>query len=364
LPTSDLQSTLVEVERLLRPSEFDKTVTEQGEPPHERRRVAIRLGNLDRLAKVHDRGVRVALQKRDEPEFRARSVGPGRLIELLCQGEHLGPGTLGQRWIEVFVGFTLDDQHAQAKPFVATDQRSVEVFAQALRHLRDCQLRQLAPQAVHFSVQGVPLITSSDECFTCLCVQRFCSSPHAKPGEAISFGEQFLRVGDLRDSGGVLKKREQRTDDADQVKTAARHDSLPRFAGAPWIFYNRLPRVSSSKVVIDSQWQRSVHHRCHPGHACSLAKHRRLSSTRRLAGTRFEAWLRHDGAPVRKHGLNKCGTNGQSRLGEERGVVRLRDLAPPPPRWQSSGSEWQVDSSRSAFVAAAASARRRDLRSG
>ena len=28
------------------------------------------------------------------------------------------------------------------------------------------------------------------------------------------------------------------TDDADHVKTAARHDSLPRFAGAPLIFYN------------------------------------------------------------------------------------------------------------------------------
>ena len=85
----------------------------------------------------------------NEPEFAARSVGPGRLIKLLRQGERLGPGTLGQRWVEVFVGFTFDDQHAQAKPFVATDQRLVEVFAQALRHLRNCQLRRSATARDH-----------------------------------------------------------------------------------------------------------------------------------------------------------------------------------------------------------------------
>ena len=32
--------------------------------------------------------------------------------------------------------------------------------------------------------------------------------------------------------------REDNTDVADQVKTVARHDSLPRFAAAPLIFYN------------------------------------------------------------------------------------------------------------------------------
>jgi hypothetical protein len=65
--------------------------------------------------------------------------------------------------------------------------------------------------------------------------QKACS----RSREAVGFGEQFMRVGDLRDSGGALKKREQRTDDADQMKTVARHDSLPRFAGAPMMFYNR-----------------------------------------------------------------------------------------------------------------------------
>ena len=54
----------------------------------------------------------------------------------------------------------------------------------------------------------------------------------------------------MRESRGVLKKREQRTDDADQVKTAARHDYLPGFAGAPLIFYNRLQPDSRLKVVI------------------------------------------------------------------------------------------------------------------
>ena len=39
----------------------------------------------------------------------------------------------------------------------------------------------------------------------------------------------------LSDDGRAQQGREQRTDDADQVKTVACHDSLPRFAGAPLI---------------------------------------------------------------------------------------------------------------------------------
>ena len=58
-----------------------------------------------------------------------------------------------------------------------------------------------------------------------------------------------MRVGNLRDSRGTLKKREQRTDDADQMKTVARHDSLPRFAGAPQMFYNLGQRVASLRAV-------------------------------------------------------------------------------------------------------------------
>ena len=91
-----------------------------------------------------------------------------------------------------------------------------------------------------FGVQRISFVAARDECLAGLGVERLCSSPHSEPREAISFGEQFMSVGNLRDSRGVLKKCEQRTDDADQVKTAARHDHLPRFAGAPLIFYNRV----------------------------------------------------------------------------------------------------------------------------
>jgi hypothetical protein len=61
-----------------------------------------------------------------------------------------------------------------------------------------------------------------------------------------------MRIGDLRECWGVQNKRENNTDVADHVKTAARHDSLPRFAGAPLIFYNRVGSVSSHKIVIAS----------------------------------------------------------------------------------------------------------------
>ena len=47
-----------------------------------------------------------------------------------------------------------------------------------------------------------------------------------------------MRIGDLRECGGAQNKREHNTDVADHVKTAARHDYLPGFAGAPSIFYN------------------------------------------------------------------------------------------------------------------------------
>ena len=45
-----------------------------------------------------------------------------------------------------------------------------------------------------------------------------------------------MRIGDLRECGGAQNKREHNTDVADHVKTAARHDSLPGFAGAPLMF--------------------------------------------------------------------------------------------------------------------------------
>jgi hypothetical protein len=102
----------------------------------------------------------------------------------------------------------------------------------------------------HFRVEGVSFVAVRDELISRLRVERLRSSPDAKPREPVSFGEQLMRFGNLRASRGALKKREQRTDDADQVKTAARHDYLPGFAGAPLMFYNRGLLDSRHKVVI------------------------------------------------------------------------------------------------------------------
>jgi hypothetical protein len=104
----------------------------------------------------------------------------------------------------------------------------------------------------HFRVEGVSFVAFRDERIARLRVERLRSSPDAKPRQPVGFGEQSMRFGDLRDSGGVLEKREQRTDDADQVKAVARHDSLPRFAGAPLMFYNCIRFLSRHKVVIDT----------------------------------------------------------------------------------------------------------------
>ena len=85
---------------------------------------------------------------------------PSRLIELLGQGERLGPGALGQRRVEVFVGLAFDDQHAEAKPVVGLDERVVEVLAEPLRYFRNGQCRQLAAKPADFRVEGVTLVAS------------------------------------------------------------------------------------------------------------------------------------------------------------------------------------------------------------
>ena len=54
----------------------------------------------------------------------------------------------------------------------------------------------------------------------------------------------------LRDCRRAQKNSNDNADVADQTKTAARHDSLPRLAGAPLIFYNRVRVLARHKVVI------------------------------------------------------------------------------------------------------------------
>ena len=67
-----------------------------------------------------------------------------------------------------------------------------------------------------------------------------------------------MRIGDLRECGGAQNNREHSTDVADHVKTAARHGSLPRFAGAPLIFYNRVGPLARHKVVIEMNGRATI----------------------------------------------------------------------------------------------------------
>ena len=94
----------------------------------------------------------------------------------------------------------------------------------------------MTAQPAHLRIEGVPLVAAGDERFTSLGVERFRAGPDSKPSESVGFGDEVVWVRCLSDDGRAQQGREQRTDDADQVKTVARHASLPRFAGAPPIF--------------------------------------------------------------------------------------------------------------------------------
>ena len=232
----DLECAFVEVERLLRATELDVPVPEESEPTYERRGVAVRLGDLDGLSEIHDCGVRVALEERDQSEFATRAICPSGFIEFLGERKCLRPGALGERWIEVLVSLAFDDQHAKPKPLVALNERILKIIAKAFGDFRNGEGRKLTAQPAHLRVEGVPLVTAGDERFTSLGVERLRAGPDAKPSESVGFGDELVWVRGLSDDGRAQQGREQRTDDADQVKTVARHDSLPRFAGAPPIF--------------------------------------------------------------------------------------------------------------------------------
>src|SRR5690606_26013082 len=128
--------------------------------------------------------------------------------------------------------------------------------AQTLGHFGNGQGWQLATKAAHLRVQRIPLIAPSDESLTGLGKERLRTRPHSEPGEAVSFSEQVVRVGDLRDSRGVLKKREQRTDDPAQMTTVARHDSLLGFAERRGSSTTNRARPSSDDSLWTIEWKR------------------------------------------------------------------------------------------------------------
>ena len=230
-------------------------MAEESEPTHERRGVAVRFGDLDGLSEIHDCGVRVALEKRDQSKFATRAICPSGFTEFLGERERLRPGALRQRWVEVLVSLALDDQHAKPKPLVALNQRVLKVVAQAFRDVWNWRGSEVDRAAGSPPRRGRSARHRGDKPFAGLGVERLRAGPDAKPSESVGFGDELMRVRGLSDDGRAQQGREQRTDDADQVKTVARHDSLPRFAGAPLMFYNCLGFLARHKVVIE--WQSS-----------------------------------------------------------------------------------------------------------
>ena len=204
----DLECAFVEVERLLRAAELDVPVPEESEPTYERRGVAVRLGDLDGLSEIHDCGVRVALEERDQSEFATRAICPSGFIEFLGERKCLRPGALRQRWVEVLVGLALDDQNSKPKPLVVLDQWIVKVIAQAFGDFGNGERGKLTAQAAHFRVESVPLVAACDECFARLGVERLRASPDAKPSESVGFGDELMRVRGLRDEReGTVRPR-------------------------------------------------------------------------------------------------------------------------------------------------------------
>lgn len=88
------------------------------------------------------------------------------------------------------------------------------------------------------------------KCGARLRVKRFRTGPGPEPGQAIRFREHFVRVRFLRDRRRAEENSNDNGDVADQMKTAARHDSLSGFAGAPSIFYNRV-KVAGKELLIE-----------------------------------------------------------------------------------------------------------------
>ncbi len=144
----------------------------------------------------------------------------------------LRPGALGERWIEILVSLSFDYQHAKPKPLVTLNERILKIIAKAFRDFRNGEGRKLTAQPAHLRVEGIPLVAARDERFTSLGVERLGAGPDAKPSESVGFGDEIVWVRGLSEDGRAQQGREQRTDDADQVKTVARHDSLPRFVRA------------------------------------------------------------------------------------------------------------------------------------
>jgi hypothetical protein len=111
----------------------------------------------------------------------------------------------------------------------------------------------LSAEPAHFSIESVSLVAAASKRLAGLRVERLRTRPNAQPSKAICFCEELMRICVLRERRRAEKERDYYTDVADHAKTVARHDSLPGFAGAPLIFYNRALLDSRYKVVIGRQ---------------------------------------------------------------------------------------------------------------
>jgi hypothetical protein len=82
----------------------------------------------------------------------------------------------------------------------------LQVVGQAGRRRWHCHSRQRAAEGAHFGIEGVALVAASGEEFLGLDELRFCCPPGSKPGEAIGFAKELVRVG--RRLGRTSDKKE------------------------------------------------------------------------------------------------------------------------------------------------------------
>jgi hypothetical protein len=151
---------------------------------------------------------------------------------------------------QVLVRLAFDDQHAKPKSLVVLNDRIIEVSAETFGDFWNRQSWQLSTQSTDFSVESISPVAAARERLASFRVKWLRARPDPEPCQAVCFSEEIVRIFALCERRSAHKKREHNADGADHVKTAARHDSLPRgrSQGALLIFTTALSLLQDLKL--------------------------------------------------------------------------------------------------------------------